>query len=95
MRPGRGWNQSSATAYVTPYCTWRPSGLTIGLHEQGGALSGYSALRLCSHALLQIAASLTITQQLVLKPTYLGGLKIMDSERYMAPTVLTCHPKLY
>ena len=34
-RPGRGSNQSSATANVTLYCTWRPSGLTIGLHGQG------------------------------------------------------------
>ena len=34
-RPGRGSNRSSATANVTLYCTWRPSGLTIGLHGQG------------------------------------------------------------
>jgi len=34
MRPGRGSNRSSATANVTLYCTWRPSGLTIGLHGQ-------------------------------------------------------------
>ena len=35
MRPGRGSNRSSATANVMLYCTWRPSGLTIGLHGQG------------------------------------------------------------
>ena len=35
-RPGRGWNRSSATTNVTLYCTWRPSGLTTGLHGQGG-----------------------------------------------------------
>jgi len=34
-RPVRGSNRSSATANVTLYCTWRPSGLTIGLHGQG------------------------------------------------------------
>jgi len=34
-RPGRGSNRSSATANVMLYCTWCPSGLTIGLHEQG------------------------------------------------------------
>ena len=33
-RPGRGSNRSSATANVKLYCTWRPSGLTIGLHGQ-------------------------------------------------------------
>jgi len=33
--PGRGSNRSSATANVMLYCTWRPSGLTIGLHGQG------------------------------------------------------------
>jgi len=33
--PGRGSNRSSATANVTLYCTWRPSGLTIVLHGQG------------------------------------------------------------
>ena len=38
MRPGRGWNRSSATANVTLYCTWRSSGLTIGLHGQGVVL---------------------------------------------------------
>ena len=37
-RSGRGWNRSSATANVTLYCTWRPSGLTIGLHGQGSWL---------------------------------------------------------
>ena len=35
MHPGWGSNRSSATANVTLYCTWRPSGLTIGLHGQG------------------------------------------------------------
>jgi len=35
MRPSRGSNRSSATANVTLYCTWCPSGLTIGLHGQG------------------------------------------------------------
>jgi len=35
MHPGRSSNRSSATANVTLYCTWRPSGLTIGLHGQG------------------------------------------------------------
>jgi len=34
-RPRWGSNRSSATANVTLYCTWRPSGLTIGLHGQG------------------------------------------------------------
>ena len=33
--PGRRLESSSATANVTLYCTWRPSGLTIGLHGQG------------------------------------------------------------
>jgi len=35
MRPGRGTNRSSATANVTLYCTWCPSGLNTGLHGQG------------------------------------------------------------
>jgi len=38
MRQGRGSNRSSATANVTLYCTWCPSGLTIGLHGQGSVL---------------------------------------------------------
>jgi len=44
-RPGR----SLATANVTLYCTWRPSGLTpsgltIGLHEQGKHSRKYKAM---------------------------------------------------
>jgi len=33
----RAWgsNRSSAATNITLYCTWRPSGLTIGLHGQG------------------------------------------------------------
>ena len=38
-RPGRGSNRSSAPANVTLYCTWRPSGLTIGLHGQGSRIT--------------------------------------------------------
>ena len=34
-RQGRGSNRSSATANVTLYCTWHPSGLITGLHGQG------------------------------------------------------------
>jgi len=36
MSPGQGSNRSSATANITLQCTWRPSGLTIGLHGQDG-----------------------------------------------------------
>ena len=34
-RRTRSSNRSSATANITLYCTWRPSGLTIGLNGQG------------------------------------------------------------
>ena len=49
-RPGRGSNRSSATANVTLYCTWRPSGLTIGLHGRGNLVWSAIANNSCSNA---------------------------------------------
>jgi len=40
-----GSNRSSVTANVTLYCTWRPSGLTIGLHGQGSLIQCVWLLR--------------------------------------------------
>jgi len=41
MRLDQGSNRSSATANIMLYCTWRPSGLTIGLHGQGLTLDSF------------------------------------------------------
>ena len=40
-------NRSSATANVTLYCTWRPSGLTIGLHGQSMQIEYYKLYIIC------------------------------------------------